>query len=267
MKLPTAATIEPVDPARLCGLLIGEPKVGKTTFLASNPDVLFLCFEAGHAFVKAHKFIITGWDKRRGVESKYTGKEEHGTFMEAIALIEKSKKFGTIVIDTADMAAKMCMDFFSAKKGVEHISDIGDWGKGWDVGLNTPFRQAFLRLQATGRGVWCITHSAKDVARYTNSEQARKETSLPKGVIKILASQADLIMHFVMGKKRKGKKHRDRIMVCGSDPDILAGNRTGGTIPERYIVQPYDQWQQFVEFFNNPEASAKAARIHDKIYG
>ena len=266
MALPKEPTVETVDPATLSGLIIGEPKVGKTTFLASNPDALFLCFEAGHKFVKAHKFVITGWDKRKGQDSKFTGKESHGTFMEAIALLEKSSRFKTIVIDTADMAAKMCMDFYAAKKGVEHISDIGEWGKGWEVGLATPFRQAFLRLQATGRGVWSTTHSAKEVARYSTSEQARKETSLPKGAFKVLATQADLIMHFVMGKKRKGRKHRDRILVCGSDPDILAGNRASATLPDRFIVPDHDQWQQFVNFFNDPEAAAKAQRIHDKIY-
>jgi hypothetical protein len=266
MPLPKAPTVEQVDPATLCGLIIGEPKVGKTTFLASNPDALFLCFEAGHKFIKAHKFVITGWDKTRGRESKYNGTDEHGTFMEAIELLENSKRFKTLVIDTADMAAKMCMDFFAKKKGVEHISDIGEWGKGWEVGLATPFRQAFLRLQATGRGVWSTTHSAKEVARYATGEQARKETSLPKGAFKVLATQADLIMHFTMGKKRKGRKHRDRILVCGSDPDILAGNRASATIPERYIVRDHDQWQQFTEFFTSPEAADKASKLYEKIY-
>jgi hypothetical protein len=115
--------------------------------------------------------------------------------------------------------------------------------------------------------VWAITHTKKELARFSTGEVARKETTLPKGPAHFLTTQADIIMHIEMGKKRKGRKSRDRIMVTGADVDCLAGNRSSAIIPERYIVSPTDSWGQFEEFFKDPTAADKATALYEKIYG
>lgn len=255
-----------VDPCGIFTLLIGEPKWGKSTFAAGNPDALILCFEDGQKFLSGYKYKITGWDKVRGQQDFYTGEDAHGTLKEVIALLQKTKKFKTVVIDTADMMAKCCQDFFVGRKNVEHISDAGDYGKGWDICLNTPFRQAVLAIQQTGRGVVAITHSKKEISRYSAGEVARKETTLPKGPAHFLISQADIVMHGEMGKKRAGQLSRDRILVCGAEVDVLAGNRMSTAIPERYIVSRTNGWEQFAKFFSDPTAAEREAKIYSKHY-
>ena len=141
---------------------------------------------------------------------------------------------------------------------------MGDYGKGYDVGQNAPFRRFLLRILKTGRGVAMITHTKVEINKWTAGEKARKECSLPGGIRKICESQADIIMHGELGKKQPGLRLRDRILVCEGDMDTLAGNRTNAMLPERYIVSPDNPWKQFTRFFINPESTAKAEALFNK---
>lgn len=257
-KIPTQSVIRP---SKLVISLIGPPKWGKTHFFMSNPDAVLLAFEEGHKFQRGHKMIIDKWD-HKGRYASWKDDEgcTHMTFMQAIDALETLNKFDFVIVDTAEMAAKMCTDFHCDKKGVEHIADMGDFGKGYDVGLNTPFRQSMLRLLKTGRGIGFICHTQLEIARFTSGEKARKEARLPKGIKYFVESQSDLILHGEMGKRQEGNSLRDRILVCEGDADTMAGNRSGTMFPERYIVNHANPWKQFQRFFSDPDYAAKSER-------
>lgn len=253
--LPSEPTRAKLNPAGLCIMLIAQPKWGKTHFFMSNTDAVLLAFEEGHKFQRGHKMIIDKWDKLRGDDYEPWRDPEgcmHMTLVQAVETLEEFKKFNLVIIDTTEMMAKMCMDFYSTKGGKEHISDLGDFGKGWDVGLNNPFRQVIMRILKTGRGVGLICHTTNEVAKFTSGEKARKEARLPKGPKHLCETQADIIFHGELGKKQPGNKLRDRIMVTEGDMDTMAGNRCGVLLPERYIVDPKNPWAQFMKFFTDP---------------
>jgi hypothetical protein len=258
--LPAKPTQSLIDPSNLVVLLIAEPKWGKTKFFMSNPNALLLAFEEGHKFQRGHKVIIDKWHQKRGVFQIKNDKEgcPHMTAMQALETIEASDRFDFVIIDTVDMAVRMCVEYECGIRGKEHPSDAGDYGKGWDVTQNAPMRKFILRLLKTGRGVGMITHSKTEISRFTTGEKARKEATIPGGVMKFCTTQADVIMHGELGKKQSDKRLRDRILVCEGDMDTLAGNRSGTMLPDRYIVSPENPWRQFKRFFTSSTAADKA---------
>lgn len=261
-KKPTSSTI---DPARLIWLVIAEPKWGKTKFFMSNPDAVLLAFEEGHKFQRGKKIIIDKWDHKGKYPIRIDSEGcPHMTAMQALQALQLTKLYNMAIIDTVDMAVKMCIDYHvGLVRGASHPTDLGDYGKGWDRAQNTPMRKFLLDIQKTGRGVGMITHTKDEVKKYTSGERARKESTLPSGVMRLAFSQADLVLHGEYGKKRAGNRLRDRILVCEGDADTMAGNRTGALLPERYIVDPDNPWKQLLSFFNNPKAGEIAERKYN----
>lgn len=209
-------------------------------------------------FHETHKIIIDSWGKTEGPGVDGDG-NTHMSMVEAVEAIVASDRFQFIVIDTADMAAKMCLDFHYKKFGVNHASEAGDYGKGWDLCLTQPFRQQVGQLMKSGRGILFITHTGVVTKKIGNTEQSRQETTLPSQVQKFLHTQADLIVHGNFGKLRKGMRDRDRIISLDGTNEILAGSRVRGiNMPKKYIVSPDDPWTQLESFFTDPKAAAKA---------
>lgn len=259
--LPQKATSQAINPNKLNYLVIGPPKWGKTTLLCSIPDALLLAFEQGHAFQVAHKMIVDSWDKKVTEENPAIWVEEdnpdvfHGTMTKIVEVLEASDRFPFIIIDTADMCAKMCLDYHLKKHGWMHAQDGGDYGKGHDIAQNTPFRHMIGRIMRTGRGIGFITHTQVNTTNLTS----KKETSLPGGVFKFIHTQADVILHGSFGGPKKGQRWRDRILKTEGDESTLAGNRIKGlTIPVSYIVDPEDPWGQWCSFFKDENAVATA---------
>lgn len=259
LLLPEKPTSSKLDPTRLVYLLIAEPKWGKTAFFMSNPNSVLLAFEEGHKFQRGHKVIIDKWAHRGDypIEKDSEGCP-HMTLEQAVGVLEASDRFDFVIIDTVDMAVKMCLDYYTGKANVQHASDMGDYGKGWDIAQNAPFRRLMLRILKTGRGIGFITHTKIEIAKFTSGEKAKKSSTLPTGIMRFCESQSDVIFHGEYGKRRKPNRLRDRILVCEGDMDTLAGNRSGAMLPYRYIVKPSGQWKQFCQFFTFPEAADKA---------
>lgn len=225
----------------------------------SFPNSVLLAFEEGHQFHEGYKIIIDAWDQVRGRFEPYEDADGcmHMTAVQAVEAICVSDRFKFVTWDTADMAARMCVDFHSKRAGVEHISDL-EWGKGYETLQDGPFRREILRLVKAGRGIGFTTHSKTEIARFSTGEKARKEVTLPKGIMRLLYGQADIIAHGEFGRNRNGI--RQRVLCLEGTPDMVAGNRTGMMLPSRYIVDPQKIWPQWKSFFKDPEAAKIAER-------
>lgn len=265
--LPLNPTFQTNDPQTLINILVAPPGFGKTEFMASNPECIMLCCEEGHKFVKGFKVIIDCWDFKGKAEAPWTDQSGtlHMSFLQAVDLLESSERFKFVAVDTVDSLVKMILDFFYGKHKVDHASEIGDFGKGWDIAQNTPFRRAITRIVKTGRGMGLITHEEVVNRNFAQGTKAKKETTLPNGVWKFLYGQADIILHGVFGKRDKVTKKRQRLIVSEGSEDILAKNR-GGKIPPTYICLEGKQWEQFSGFFTNPSSVKAEYAKYCKIY-
>lgn len=272
--LPSKPTQAIRDPARLKYLVIAQPKWGKTTFACGIPDMLLMATEEGHAFHVANKLIIDCWDyrSRADEDARSWGDDEDGNTHTSMVLaaeaLESSDRYDLLAMDTADMGAKQCLDYHYDKKKIEHASDAGDWGRGWDVTLNQPFRKVVTRFLKSGRGMVFTSHLRVIEKKVGGATVSRFETTLPSGVQNFLHTQADLIIHGTFGKFRKGMEERDRIIVLDPSNEILAGSRVRGIyLPKRFIVDPKKPWEQWQGFFEDEDLAREADEEYADIYG
>jgi hypothetical protein len=260
--LPTSPRTHKTDPLGLNYLFIGPPKWGKTTWCCTAPDAVLLAFERGFQFQTCPTVFIDCWDYLKGEVEPYVDDQQvlHMSMKQFMKVITVSDKYRFIIFDTADMAAKKCVDYHTQKAGAQHIGDMGDYGKGYDIAQNTPFRQMVGAVMSTGRGMAFITHSQENESK-TNKLKAKRETTLPGGIHKFLHTQADIIFHGSFGVRQKGNKYRDRILQTEGDEETLAGNRTRElNIPPRFIVDPDQPWNQWCRFFEDPTAGDEATK-------
>ena len=256
--LPQEKTKGIINPARLKYFIIGPPKFGKTTTACSIPNSILLAFEEGHAFVETFKIIIDQWDRPLKNKLEGIGMDEDGnshmSMAEAVQLICASDRFDHVIIDTADMAAKMCSDFHCDRLKVAHPSDAGDYGKGFALALGDPFRRMFGPLIKSGRGITFISHS-KFVERTVGATKTGKwESTLPSQAQAFIHSQCDLIWHGQFGKLRMGMDERDRIISMDASETMMAGCRVRYQgkpypMPKKFILDPVNGWEQWASFF------------------
>lgn len=265
--LPLSPTSQNVDFQSLGWLSVAPPGFGKSEFFSLFPDAIMLSFEAGHKFISCYKIIIDDWEGK-GSTVDDDG-NLHMSFMEALSRIENSPRFKFIILDTLDACVKKCSDYHIGKGNVDHLSGLGDYGKGFDLGQNDPIRRSLNRLFATGRGVGLITHQVVNTATFAKGAKSKKETSLPNGIWKIVYPQMDIILHGEYGGIQDGQKHRDRIFYTEGNEDMLAKNR-GGILPPAWVV-PFDKkarLAQIKSFFgeNRTEAVAQAHKEYIELY-
>lgn len=271
---PTTVSKGKAFPTKLKYLIMAPPKWGKTTFFSTIPNALLLAFEEGHMFVDCFKVVMTKWDasrKDRGVlEDEETG-IKYCTAMEILEAMEIINPFSFVIIDTLDVASKMCSEWECAKAGIKHPSEGGEFGKGWDLYQTTPLRMFYNRIVKLGIGVAAITHVKEEWKRDKyGQEHFVRETSLPGGVQKFAHNTSDLIINGIWGRRRRGNKYRDRIISFDATNEIMAGTRARGVyIPNKYIVDcptdakpgaPWTQWQEF--FDRNPKAGQEAEQFY-----
>jgi hypothetical protein len=277
--LPKAPTKSIIRPERLKYMVITPPKWGKTTTSTQIPDSILLACEEGHAFTETYKIIIDQWDRPLVEKQKGVGYDEdenmHMSMQEAVDLICASSRFQHVIIDTTDMAAKMCVDYWCNRLKVPHPADAGDFGKGFQLTLGDPFRRMMGPIIKSGRGLTWTTHAKwiekKDKAGKVTS--AKWESSLPSQVQSFIHSQADLIWQGKFGKLRPGMEERDRIVTIDASEEMMAGSRVRyrgepWPMPKNFILAPVGGWDQWCSFFpvGDPEGDAAAAQACADAY-
>ena len=265
--LPSAPTKQTVNPLQMRKLLIAPPGWGKTTYFMNYPDALLLAFEEGHMFVEGYKIIIDRWmGKDEGVDE---AGNMHMSAELALERILASDRFPFIIMDTVDAASKMCADHFIEREKAEHISELGDYGKGYELAQNTPMRKFCNAILKSGRGIGYITHQKIVEAKNKKGEivSVKKASSMPEGILKNLYPQVDVILHGEFGGTPEGSMHRQRIIRTEGSEELLAKNR-GGKFPPAFIVPEDGQasWDQLAGFFTTPETVNTAYAEYKALY-
>lgn len=260
--LPSEPSSQIVAMTSLAWLAIAPPGFGKTEFFSLFPDSLMLACEGGHKFVTGFKLLIDQWaSDRKGDQFVDEDKNIHISFIEAIRRLENTDRFKFVFIDTLDALIKKCIDHHVAKANQAHLADLGDYGKGFDLGQNDPIRKGINEILSTGRGLGLITHQQINTNTFSKGAKSKKETSLPNGIHKIVFPQMDIVIHGEYGGIRDSNKFRDRIFRSVGNEDLLAKNR-GGILPPAFI-SPYDKEaraEQMQSFFN-PDTAAREKAV------
>lgn len=190
-------------------LIYGEKKIGKTSMLAyagedaPGKKVFFMMCEPGGKALNIYQRPVRNWRD----------------FMGYVSLIVKSKEFGTVVIDTADFAYDMCLEYVCKEKGIEHPTDEG-WGKGWKA-VKQAFTREIKRLLDSGKGVFFTSHSRdREVKSRLGDEYHKTEPSLSSQAKEVLEGIIDIWVYYTYEKGR-------RVMQIEGNDTVAAGHRLG----------------------------------------
>jgi len=264
-------------PRKLKYLLVAPPKWGKTTFIAGCPNAVLLAFEAGYAGAECPVIVMTDWDRPYKERQKGWRQDENGivyaSAIEVAEELEKNCPYEMIIIDTGDQMVKMASDYHCSVAKVEHPSDGGEYGRGYDLLQTSPVRKFYNRLVRLGTGVAVTTHVREWTEKSKGVERQRRETSLPGGIQSFIHAQSDVIMHGFFGRRRRGKNERDRVVSFDGNNEVMAGTRLRQVkLPSKYIVTPpaaddlFLPWKQWENFFtDSPQAGMNAEAEYHRL--
>lgn len=216
--LPTAPKPAVVDPLAYTLLLYGREKIGKTVWLSSFPDALFLTFEPGTTGLPIYEYNAEDGGCRRWEFAQA-----------AVAMLEQTDRFKTVIFDTADAAYDRCLDYICAKMGIDHPGEAADgkkdWGKSWKA-IRQELSNLVYRIRQTGRGVAFTSHATEETfkRRDTGEEFVRIHPSMGGQARKVVEAIVDLFFYCEYIRSPEGEVRR--VMVTEGDEVVFAGHRS-----------------------------------------
>lgn len=204
-------------------LILGPPKIGKSSLIACFPSVLFLATEDGLGEIECFNSRIISW-------------EEY--LLKLTELKTQKHDFKNVAIDTTDNWYFLGRDFVMKKYNIEHPSDI-EHGKGWDL-LKDTLRSGMVEASKLGLGLIFISHSREIEIRKKGKELYTKVTyAIPEHARVMITGMVDIILYMTIENGR-------RIIKTKPSEEYEAGDRTG-RLPNTLPVFP-DMKQTYENF-------------------
>lgn len=224
-------------------LLYAPEKWGKTSFANEFDDAGLLPFEIGYKLLsnirpicpktmKVQEKADDGERKKQTFPSDYEGIPDWKWFVknvvdkfEQAVLAGQRLPIKTLIVDTADRAAKMCKDFVLAREGLAHESDL-EWGKGFDY-IKEEFDKQMSRLTRLGLGVIFLSHAITKEFKPKNKEPYTKIIpTLSKGARDSLIPMCDFVIYGCTGIDLvDGKQVERRYLNFRESTEFEAGCR------------------------------------------
>ena len=218
MALPTAKSQPVTSFDQMTTLLYGPTKIGKSTWCSNAPGVLFLATEPGLNHLAVHKVDIASWEQ----------------FIETCKEIDRAEHdFKTVVIDTIDIAYKLCTDHFLKKYGVDYENDgTLSYGKGAAM-IRNEFQRVLLLLGRLPTGLVLISHSREIEIETRTGKQAKTVPTLPEKMKEVVLGMVDLVLYCDVESEvdEDGVRTYNRVIRTKHTPQYEAGDRTG-RLPE-----------------------------------
>jgi hypothetical protein len=250
VDLALPASPKNIDPdlGNYITLIYGREKIGKSTLAASYPKALFLATEPGLRGLSVHSMN----DDEGGIT-------DWGIFRTATELLLKQGpgQFNTIIVDTADRAYDMCLDWVCANRGVEYPGTDAqgkeDFGKSWRAVKNEFLEQIHALIQA-GYGMVFTSH-AKEVTIVSRSGEKydRIYPSMSAQARTVIEALVDFFFYAEYVKDLNG--NQCRVLICEGDETIWAGAREtpGGSMPRFLPLQKKGGYEIIQRAFNGDD--------------
>jgi hypothetical protein len=217
LKLPDKPKDKDMDIKHRTILLYGREKIGKTTFFSTFPEALFFCTEPGAKGLEIFEFNSEGG-----------GVHNWDVFRCGVSLLEQNpNKFKTVIVDTADRAYDMCLDWCCNNLGIDYpgtdASGEADYGKSWKE-VRKEFMLQIDKIIRTGRGL-CFTSHVKEEEvkpRYGTS-YTHIYPSMGKQARQTIEALVDIIIYAEFVRDSEGDVNR--VLITQGNETIWAGSR------------------------------------------
>lgn len=214
--LPTAPKAPVVDPLAYVLLLYGREKIGKTVWLSSFPDALFLSTEPGTKGLQIYEY-----------NAEAGGCKTWELALAAAKQLEQTDRFRTVIFDTADRAYELCMDYVCRQMGIEHpgVAPDGkeDYGKSWKA-VKKEFSSLIHRIIQTGRGVAFTSHAKEETFTGRSGDKfTRIHPSMSGQARGVVEAIVDLFFYCEYMRAPDGGTKR--VIITTGDEIVWAGHR------------------------------------------
>jgi len=261
MELPKKKKRADTDLAQYTGLIYGREKIGKTTFLSTFPDALFLTTEPGTKGLEIYEIPIKTWTD----------------LLKAVKLLENDNRFKTVIIDTIDNAYDLCLEYVCKRSGIEYPGEDErgkkDYGKSWKK-IRMEFLRVINRILNTGRGLWFTSH-VRETELNSRSGQRwdRIHPSMAGQARAVIEALVDMFIYAEYMRDKDG--NTIRVLICQGDETVWAGHRQAGTgkgLPPILPLNKEDGYGVLNEAFKSGEGgldpvSLKPAKETSEIAG
>lgn len=236
-SLPTEATTPSENLSEYVQLVYGEKKIGKTSMWSHTPGTFFMMCESGDKALSLFRRPVLKWED----------------FKAYVYLLERDRKFTTVIVDPVDNAHVYCTRYVCKKMGIDHPSDE-NWGKGWSA-VREEFTDQINRLTNSGKGVVFLSHATeREIKTRTGVKYDKIVPTMSGSAREVLEGIVDIWAYYTY---EDGK----RVLVIQGDDHIGAGHR----LSERHFRYPSgkristipmggsskEAYQNFVAAFNN----------------
>lgn len=197
--------------------IYGVPKVGKTSMCAYLfEDPLFFQFEQGQNAVKAKKAPVEDWKMFKNHIKTMKKARDEGKAMPA----------NTAIIDTVDVATKMCTQYICRMNGWSDPSD-GEWGAGWRA-VADEWLMAMTELENLGMKPVYVAHEKDKEFKPKNKEKYNKVVPNVSGsIMDIIVGKVDMILYcrYDEVENDEGELETERRGYFRNNGDFESGSR------------------------------------------
>jgi len=209
--LPKQKTPPKSDLRDLSVLLYGPSKSGKSELCSHADNALFLATEPGLNHLEVYQVPISTWEQML-IAAKEVAEGQH--------------PFGTVVIDTADNAYRMCAEYICAKFKIDHESDL-EYGKGYAL-VNAEFHRVINKLALLPYGLWLVSHAQDKEVKTRTGTHTKTVPTLPDKARKLVLGLVDIILFADLDPTTgpDGKPGYRRVLRTKPSASYEAGDRT-----------------------------------------
>ncbi len=246
LTLPTEKNEPPTDITSYTMLFYGEKKIGKTSFCSHFEGALFVALEPGTKALNVYSMPARTYEELEAV----------------IALLEKDKRFGTVVIDTIDMAYEMTFDYICRKQGIKHPNEEDDYGATF-TRIKDTFKKLILRLiTIPGKGIIFISHDIeKEIELRDGGKTFRTQPTMAKGAMAIVDALVDIIVNMYYEENQRWARldgTQNVVAGCRLEENFVRRDGQPRTAGDRIKVIPLgrtslESYTNFMAAFNNQQ--------------
>jgi len=147
------------------------------------------------------------------------GVVDWGVFRRGVELLEDSRRYRIVAIDTIAAAYRMCMDWVCRSMSIDHPQDA-PYGKGWDA-VKTEFETQITRLLQSGRGLVLSAHAKEmEITSFSGQKYTRIQPDVPGAAYQIIKAKTDFVFYAEYVKDSGGKTRR--VLITEGDEIIDA---------------------------------------------